>query len=89
MDCELPLRRSCAWTLDQAQGVVSTMDDQKDTDLVAHLCTQAGIIMEDASVVALKVGSAALPERASAIQSLEIASRRIGALINAAIVLSD
>lgn len=43
--------QSCDWTCIPARGFVAGMDNEKD--LIRQLCTQAGCIMENASVVAL------------------------------------
>jgi hypothetical protein len=43
---------SCVWTCAEPRRFLSTMDDD-DTALIRQLCTRAGCIMEDSSVVAL------------------------------------
>ena len=60
----------------------SAMPEDTD-DLIRHLCTRVGMIMEDASVVALMM------ERADEkkIRELEEVSQRIAALIAAAAAL--
>ncbi len=59
------------------------MDDDT-TDLIARLCTQVGMIMEDSSVIALTVGAKDPGNHQAAIDELEGAARRIDALIAAA-----
>ncbi|MGN6358143.1 MAG: hypothetical protein ACTHLU_11785 [Novosphingobium sp.] len=64
------------------------MDEDQNSDLIAQLCTQVGMIMEDASIVALTVGSTAEPKRTMDIKDLDTAIRRMSALINATRALS-
>jgi hypothetical protein len=59
------------------------MDDDT-ADLIARLCTRAGMIMEDMSVLALRAGSIPESERAPALTRLELAASQIAALIAAA-----
>jgi hypothetical protein len=59
-----------------------------DTDeLIIRLCTQVGMVMEDASIVALTLGGLSLAERINAITELCIASETIECLMKAARVL--
>jgi len=59
------------------------MDDDT-TELIKCLCTQVGMIMEDASVVALTVGGKDPGNSQAAIEELDRAARQITALISAA-----
>lgn len=63
------------------RGVV--MDDDTD-DLVSRLCTRIGMIMEDASVIALTIGHLSRDERSAAIAQLDLAATNIATLTNAA-----
>ena len=62
--------------------------DEDTSELIAQLCARIGMIMEDASVVALTVGALAGVERDNAIVVLADAAERISALVAAAKVLS-
>lgn len=64
------------------------MDEDLD-DLIAQLCTQLGIIMEDASVVAIGVTRFRGEERRAAIIELEAAAAKIGVLSKALNALSS
>ena len=64
------------------------MDDDT-TDLIARLCTRVGMIMEDASVIALTVSGIEPSNRQAAIDELEGAARQINALVAAARALLD
>jgi hypothetical protein len=59
------------------------MDDDT-TDLIARLCTQVGMIMEDASVIALTVSGIEPSNRQVAIVELEGAASQINGLVAAA-----
>ena len=63
------------------------MDDSEE--LVALLCTRIGIIMEDASVVALTIGSLSQFERGKALVVIRHATIAIHRLMEAAIAVSD
>ena len=77
------LRQSWRWTCRSIAGVVPLMEDD-NYDLIAQLCTRIGMIMEDASVVALTMGGqAGHSQRHYAITALEAAAVRIGALLGA------
>ena len=80
-------RQSCGWTCRPFPGVVQSMDDDT-SELIAQLCTRIGMIMEDASVVALTVGGLTVKERDDAIAALEAAAERISALVAAAKALT-
>jgi len=56
------------------------MDDDT-SDLVVQLCTRIGMIMEDASPVALTVVGMEPAERKAALATLERAIGQLGALI--------
>jgi hypothetical protein len=58
------------------------MDDDA-RDLVNQLCTRIGMIMEDASELALTIGGDAQADRAARLTQLADASARIDALIQA------
>jgi hypothetical protein len=61
--------------------------DEATADLIAQLCTRIGMIMEDASVVALTIGGRK-PENFSAdFAELEVAAARVTALVAAAKIL--
>ena len=64
-------------------GFGARMDDDAK-ELVAQICTRIGMIMEDASVVALMVGSHSEEGQENAISDLEAAADRITALVAAA-----
>ena len=81
------LRQSCGWTCRSIPGVAPFMDEDT-SELIAQLCARIGMIMEDASVVALTVGALAGVERDNAIVVLADAAERISALVAAAKVLS-
>jgi hypothetical protein len=53
-------------------------------ELTAQLCTRIGMIMEDASVLALGIGRADEAGRVHAIAQLDTATIRITALVRAA-----
>ena len=62
--------------------MVPHMDDDTD-DIIVQLCTRIGMIMEDTSAVALTVGCLERDERLTTIEEVEMAAKRIGALIAA------
>ena len=57
--------------------------DEDTSELTAQLCTRIGMIMEDASVVALTMGGLVGVERNDAIVVLADAAERINALVAA------
>ena len=59
------------------------MDDDTDDDLIARLCTRIGMIMEDASVVALTGARGSAAEVASTVARIEHASEQIAGLVQA------
>ena len=63
--------------------------DEDTRELTAQLCTRVGMIMEDASVVALTAGSLAPEEQHEALRQLRSAALTIEALICAAIRLAE
>ncbi|MEZ5736766.1 MAG: hypothetical protein R3E09_13400 [Novosphingobium sp.] len=63
--------------------------DKDTAELVSRLCTRIGMIMEDASVVALTIGSMEEAERSDAIARLEKDARRIDKLIGAVRALAS
>jgi hypothetical protein len=52
-------------------------------ELVILLCTRIGMIMEDASVVALTIGSRDQNARLAAMAELDVAAEQIGRLVKA------
>lgn len=58
------------------------MEDETQ-ELIILLCTRIGMIMEDASVVALTIGSGDRGARATTINELNIAAEQIDRLIKA------
>ena len=77
-----PWRESCVSTFWRGRGVVSHMEDETQ-ELIILLCTRIGMIMEDASVVALTIGSKDRGARATTINELNIAAEQIDRLIKA------
>jgi hypothetical protein len=61
--------------------------DETD-ELIIRLCTQVGMVMEDASIVALTLRGLSVAERTNAIADLCIAGETIECLTEAARVLS-
>jgi hypothetical protein len=84
----LPPGKSWIWTSSPGHGVVTGMDDDT-TDLIARLCTRVGMIMEDASVIALTISGSEPGDLPLAIDELEGAARQIKALVAAARALLD
>ncbi len=62
------------------------MDDDA-RDLVNQLCTRIGMIMEDASELALTIGSVDQSDRPKQLTKLAESSARISALVRAAMSL--
>lgn len=63
------------------------MDDET-ADLIARLCTRAGMMMEDASPVALTISILDDGERAQALRQLSLTVEQMEHLISAAMSLS-
>jgi hypothetical protein len=82
------MRQCCVWTSCPPRGVVLSMDDDID-DLIAQLYTRIGMIMEDASVVALTIGGLEREKRVTSIDEVETAANRIAELIAATKALMD
>ena len=61
--------------------------DQDTANLIAALCTQAGMIMEDIVDEALTMGRSGAAERTGRLQQLKRASDKIGTLVDAALAL--
>ena len=57
--------------------------DEDTLELTARLCTRIGMIMEDASVIALTIGAASEADRMEALAQLDAASGRISDLVRA------
>lgn len=77
-------RQSWIWTWRGTRAVATAMDDDTDShDLVDQLSTRIGMIMEDASVVALTIAPRGDPARYEAIDDLQHAARQITALVGA------
>lgn len=74
---------SWLWTCDPSLGVVSAMDDDT-AELVTLLWTRIGIIMEDACVIALRVGSKENHAREDSLAQLAIAIETMNQLVRAA-----
>lgn len=55
------------------------MDDNND-ELIDLLCAKIGVIMEDASVIALTIGAVSAEERTARIDNLQRASASIAAI---------
>ncbi|MBL8651102.1 MAG: hypothetical protein JNL35_11965 [Sphingopyxis sp.] len=69
-----------------AMPLHADMDDDR-RDLIVSLCTQAGMIMEDTSDLALTARGVTNEDLADRVDEIDIAIRRMGALIIAAIAL--
>ena len=63
--------------------------DQDTDNLVAQICSRAGIIMEDAAHSALTMRAVAGPDRSEALSKLCLAAQQISVLLNAAQVLQN
>lgn len=63
------------------------MDDDTD-NLIAQLCTRIGMIMEDASPVAIGIGAMTVAERRAAITEISVAAAQISAICEAVEVLT-
>jgi hypothetical protein len=83
MECRKPVQR-CVWTCPATHGFVSVMDDD-NIALIRQLCTQAGCIMEDNSVIALFWDDGLSVE--ARLETLSAAANHIQALVAAARVL--
>ena len=59
------------------------MDDD-DADLIVQLCARAGMIMEDMSAEAVTLRDKTVAEQRRVIAQLQVAARRISALVGAA-----
>ena len=57
--------------------------DDETQELIVLLCARIGMIMEDASVVALTIGSRDQDACLAAIAKLDLATEQIGGLIKA------
>ena len=65
------------------------MLDEDVADLVRHLCSRAGMIMEDVSVIALTAEVSDVADARDVTARLRAAAKRIGALAKAADALMD
>jgi hypothetical protein len=63
--------------------------DEDTADLVAQLCTRIRMIIEDASAIALTIGSADAVDRPAALQQLNESAERTDALVRAALALDN
>ena len=63
------------------------MDDDTD-NLIAQLCTRIGMIMEDASPVAIGFGAMTAAERRAAVTEISVAAAQISAICEAVEVLT-
>lgn len=61
--------------------------DEDAADLIIQLCTRAGMLMEDASVLALTLGSVEPSLRGQVLGQLVEASERISSLLQEAMAL--
>jgi len=61
--------------------------DQDTANLIAALCSRAGMIMEDVVDDALSMGRFNAAERTARLQQLKRASDKIGTLVDAALAL--
>lgn len=82
--CSAP--ESWGWTSSATRAVSATMDDVAALDpdvieLVVQLCTRMGMIMEDASVLALDASDEGLEQR---VMGLATAAQTIAAVVGAA-----
>lgn len=59
------------------------MDDETQ-ELIIQICTKIGMIMEDASLVALTIGSRDQNARLAAMAELDVAAEQIDRLVKAA-----
>lgn len=73
------IAESWRWTSEGSRGFVSVMDEE----FITALCARIGMIMEDASVIALTIGGLGETQRHVAISDIAGASERIAALVNA------
>lgn len=63
------------------------MDDDTD-NLIAQLCTRIGMIMEDASPMAIGIGAVTAAERRAAVTEISVAAAQISAICEAVEVLT-
>lgn len=84
------MRASRKLDMDLAEGMtLRPAMDKGITYLVAHLCTQAGMIMEDHADAALTMRAMASTEWPAALDALELAAHEIGVLVKAAKVIAE
>ena len=62
--------------------------NEDDADLIDQLCARAGMIIEDMSASAITLQGKSLTERRNVVVRLQMVTRRIGALADAAEALS-
>ncbi len=84
-------KKSCRWTSAANRGLRGTMEDANArdtnvTDLVVQLCTRIGMMMEDASPLALDALREGLEHR---VTLLEYAIHDMGTVVQAAKVLLE
>lgn len=79
---------SWIWTSGSSRAVVSAMDETTE-DLIAQLCTRAGIIMEDTSVRALMAQAMEPARRQVELIEVERDVQRCLAILSAARSLRD
>lgn len=63
--------------------------DEDDEELLVRLCTRIGVIMEDASYVALTIRGTHGAERKAAIAQIATATEMLTALIGAVLALAS
>ena len=85
---ECAAHKSCVWTSPRGESVVPAMD--ADTaDLVDQICTRIGMMMEEASVIALTTRRLSNEQRVAAVAQLRTTTRIISALAEAAKMLIE
>lgn len=82
------LPKSCVWTSEPSPSCVPDMD-QDTANLIACLHTRIGMIMEDASVVALELGGARDYDQRARIEELSKSVSQMAALLAAAHALNE
>jgi hypothetical protein len=86
MECANP--KMWIWTCTPEHAFVFAMDDDH-SELISRLCTQAGMIMDDAGVIALTIGRVDKNEQAAKLTELREAMITLAKLVLAAQALSS
>jgi hypothetical protein len=63
--------------------------DEDEEELLVHLCTRIGVIMEDASFVALTIRGTKAAEREAALEQITAAGKKLAALTCAVSALTS